>query len=472
MSWSRRISRRTFLATTSAVLVGGPLLLACGNPPPPPQAAQQAASNNQSSAGTSSGSAQPTAASAQAAPASQAAPAAPGSVRLSYWTVLGNVDGIVMNDMVKKFEKEHTGISVDSLQGVPDYIQKVEAAAISDTLPDVLLVRSSYVASFAEKNIIGPYEQADLDQVGIKEENYHKASWAFTHYKGKQFTIPLDIHLISTYYNKKAYADAGLDPEKPAQTLDEWTTYAAKMKKGPSDLGYTTFGLGNDEVITWYWWGIHSQFGGTMFDDSGTKATFNTPEGQQAVAWMADINKKAGTLQTSNISDLARTGKVASWPDGPWTLTLYYDKAKSPIMDSLGTATLPQHDPSKPKTWAQSHQFSLPIHKKGDADKHQAKLTFIKWVSDHSTDWAHAGQVPANNQARDEAFKSDDIVIQHLKTWFAEFDWATFMPHNPHLVEVLPRIGSAVNEVIIKGSPPDQALAKAEAAVNKILSGS
>jgi multiple sugar transport system substrate-binding protein len=470
VSKNRLPSRRSLLKLGAIAILATPLLQACGNPPPPP-AAQKAATTGQNSAGAAPTTAKPTTTSQQAAPAAQAASSAPGSVRLSYWTVLGNVDGIVMNDMVKKFVNEHAGINVDSLQGVPDYIQKVEAAAISDTLPDVLLVRSSYVASFAEKNIIGAYEQADLDQVGIKEENYHKASWAFTHYKGKQYTIPLDIHLISTYYNKKAYSDAGLDPEKPAKTLDEWTTYGAKMKKSATDLGYTTFGLGNDEVITWYWWGIHSQFGGTMFDDAGAKATFNSPEGQQAVAWMADINKKAGTLQTSNISDLARTGKVASWPDGPWTLTLYYDKAKSPIMDSLGTATLPQHDPSKPKTWAQSHQFSLPIHKKGDADKHQAKLTFIKWVSDHSTDWSHAGQVPANNQARDEAFKSDDIVIQHLKTWFAEFDWATFMPHNPHLVEVMPRIGSAVNEVIIKGTPPAQALAKAEEAVNKILSG-
>lgn len=465
MSQGVRLSRRHVIRVAALALVAGPLLQACGNPPPPPQA-QQAA---QQSAPTS----QPTPANAaQPAATAQSAPAAAGSVRLSYWTVLGNVDGIVMNDMVKKFEAGHAGIAVDSLQGVPNYIQKVEAAAISDTLPDVLLVRSSYVASFADKNIIGAYDQADLDQVGIKQDNYHQASWAFTHYKGKQYTIPLDIHLISTYYNKKAYSDAGLDPEKPPKTLDDWTTAVAKMKKGPTDLGYTTFGLGSDEAITWYWWGIHSQFGGTMFDDAGTKATFNTPQGQAAVAWMADINSKAGTLQTSNISDLARTGKVAHWPDGPWTLTLYYDKAKSPMMNDLATVTLPQQDPSKPKTWAQSHQFSLPIHKKGDADKHQAKLTFIKWVSDHSTDWAHAGQVPANNQARDEAFKANDIVIQHLKTWFSEFDWATFMPHNPHLVEVMPRIGSAVNESIIKGTPPAQTLTKAEADVNKILSGS
>ncbi len=69
------------------------------------------------------------------------------SVKIRYWTILGSVDGIIMNDLVRKFSEENPDIAVESLQGLTDFIQKMQAASISGTAPDVSLVRHTYVGA-------------------------------------------------------------------------------------------------------------------------------------------------------------------------------------------------------------------------------------------------------------------------------------------------------------------------------------
>jgi len=135
-------SRRGFLRLTLAALGGtaaASLLAACGQPSSAPSGAAPAA---------------PKAAPPTAAPAAGAATPTPGAaakianptptpypvanygaqsakVSIRYWTILGSVDGIIMNDLVRKFAEANPDIRVESLQGVTDFVTKMEAAAIS-----------------------------------------------------------------------------------------------------------------------------------------------------------------------------------------------------------------------------------------------------------------------------------------------------------------------------------------------------
>jgi len=116
-------------------------------------------------------------------------------VSIRYWTILGSVDGIVMNDLVRKFAEANPDIRVESLQGVTDFVTKMEAAAISGTAPDVAIVRHTYVGPFASKNVLSPLTPDELNQVGIKQADFDQTVWKFTQYEGQQYTVPLDIHL-------------------------------------------------------------------------------------------------------------------------------------------------------------------------------------------------------------------------------------------------------------------------------------
>jgi multiple sugar transport system substrate-binding protein len=477
-------SRRSFLRLTLAAVGGASaasLLAACGPgtstaPPASSGGGGAAAAPTQAPAQAQAGAptATPNAASSSiAAPTATPYPVAnfgssSAKVSIRYWTILGSVDGIVMNDLVRKFAEANPDIRVESLQGVTDFVPKMEAAAISQTAPDVAIVRHTYIGPFAAKNVLSPITPDELNQAGIKAEDFDPTVWKFTQYQGQQYTVPLDIHLHAMLYNKKLLGDAGFS--NPPTTLDEWMSVVDKTSKGDV-LGYNTFAIGNgaQEFMTWYWYGIVRQFGVEMLTPDATKAAFNTPDGVAAVKWMRDMQQK-GNPKAVPAGDLQRTGKVATWPDGPWISTLYFDKTKAEAADNIDVAPLPQHDPNHKATWAQSHQFALPRQRNQDPAKREAVFRFIKWMGEHSVDWAKAGQVPARNSARQEALSSDDPYLKKLQVWASELAYPAFMPSSPRLLEVMPRIAANVEGALLNQWSVEEALQKAENEVNQILS--
>ena len=74
-------------------------------------------------------------------------------------------------------------------------------------------------------------------------------------WEGKKYGLPFIIDLSVWFYNKDLFTQAGLDPEKPPTTLDEF----ADARRAPShklggDINGTFFGgnCGGCEVFTWW----------------------------------------------------------------------------------------------------------------------------------------------------------------------------------------------------------------------------
>src|SRR5262245_29967326 len=131
------LSRRDMLrlaASAAGVTAIGSILAACGSPSTSNQAAAPTAAPAAAAPTAAPGAAAPT-----AAPAAEPSPTPvtaqvfgsdKAKVKIRYWTILGSVDGIVMNDLVKKFSDENPDIAVESLQGLTDFVQKMQASGI------------------------------------------------------------------------------------------------------------------------------------------------------------------------------------------------------------------------------------------------------------------------------------------------------------------------------------------------------
>jgi|GEM_PF-214399 multiple sugar transport system substrate-binding protein len=454
----REMLRLTATAAGSSAIAA--ILAACGAPPPaaaPPPTSAPASGDAPPAPVEPS----PTPVTAEVFGSSSA------KVKIRYWTILSSVDGIVMNDLVRKFSQENPDIAVESLQGLTDFIQKLQASSISDTAPDVALIRHTYIGPFVGKNMLSPIDPGELELAGIRSSDYDPTVWNFTQFEGKQYTVPLDIHCHAMVYNKKIYADNNI---AVPTTLDEWLSATRTVTKGDI-VGYNTFALGSgaQEYMTWFIFGLWRQFGVEMIT-ADNKAGFNTPDGIAAVKWMKDI-QDAGNPNNVPTGDIQRTGQVASWTDGPWISTLFFDKTKSPAADDLDVAPLPQKDLNNKAVWGQSHQFALPRQGKPDAERRAATLKFVQWMTQHGVDWAKAGQVPAHNAARDEALSSDDHILQKLRVWASQLPYVAYIPAHPMLLEVMPRIAANVEGALLNQWSVEEGLRKAEEEVNQILIG-
>lgn len=142
-----------------------------------------------------------------------------------------------------KIYKEQTGIQVNFDLYAPSeaYSQKVKAAAQTKTLPDVYGILgdtrdfASFVKSGYVTEISGLVGEADAAE--WKSQFYDRAlavnSFPANNEYGATpglYGIPLDMTNVQFLYNKKLFRQAGLDPEKPPVTWEDFMRIARQLK--------------------------------------------------------------------------------------------------------------------------------------------------------------------------------------------------------------------------------------------------
>jgi hypothetical protein len=184
------------------------------------------------------------------------------------------------------------------------------------------------------------------------------------------------------------------------------------------------------------WWTLIHQFGGTPYNEDATQAQFNSDAGVQALTWMVDQAKQGYSPKNVALDAQAvafRQQKDAMTWDGIWMMNEW---AKVKSLD-WGAAPIPNIGGTQ-AVWASSHNFTVTKQASSDTNKAQAAKVFIKWVSDHSIDWAKSGQVPARKSVR-ESPEFQQLEVQSIAA--KELDFVKFPPaggrhrrhHHAHL---------------------------------------
>jgi multiple sugar transport system substrate-binding protein len=196
---------------------------------------------------------------------------------LTYWASNQSpslaADKTNLAPVLKKFQ-DQTGIKV-SLQviGWPDLYSKILAATTSGQGPDVLNIGNTWAPSLQATGAFMPFGTSEFNAIGGKDK-FVPAALATGGMKGKPPTsVPYLGLVYGLYYNKKMFADAGLQPPKTWEQL----TAAAKKLTNPSKGVYGMAMEGGS-----YTEGVHfafifgQQHGADPFDASG-KPQFTTP---------------------------------------------------------------------------------------------------------------------------------------------------------------------------------------------------
>ena len=131
---------------------------------------------------------------------------------------------------------------------------------------------------------------------------------------GKIYGIPTNGYTLGILYNRKMFTAAGLDPDSPPKTWDDFRRYA-KALTSSSAFGFAETSTGNQGG--WHFTNWMYTAGGDMQSADGTKATFNSPKGASVLQLLKDmrftdnsITKAQGFTQDKTLELLA-TNKVA-----------------------------------------------------------------------------------------------------------------------------------------------------------------
>ena len=381
-------------------------------------------------------------------------------VDLNMWTGFTGGDGDIFRKLIQQFNSEHANIAVAmSVYKWEEYYQKLPAAVASGNGPDLGVMHIDSLATNAARNAI-----VQLDDVAkaleLSEGDFNPIVWKAGVYKDKRYGIPLDMHPLGFYYNKAVMQQAGLDPEKPPQTKDEYTEALNKLK-GAGIQGHwmTPFPFTGSLTFQSLLW----QHGGKLFNDDNTEAAYNDDAGVQALSWMVSLvtdgHSPANVGQDADYLALKNGQTAFNW-NGIWQIN---DLKKTSLQ--WGVAPLPQIGTEK-AAWASSHNFAIMQQRRPDQNKVDASKVFINWLSQHSLDWAGAGQIPARKSVREESgFKQ----LAEVNTLAQQLDYLHFPTSLPGIGDAMITVETAVNEAVLGKKSPKQALDDGAANAKKIL---
>jgi raffinose/stachyose/melibiose transport system substrate-binding protein len=137
-------------------------------------------------------------------------------------TGMGMIDQQIIDAYMK--DNPHVKIEVESLTDEP-YKNKVKVYSSSKEMPDVLM--SWGLNSFIDPLINGGL-LADLNADDFKDFNFLPGSLEAFSRDGKLYGIPKNNDFMVVYYNKKIFADNGIEVPK---TLDELTQVVIKLRE-------------------------------------------------------------------------------------------------------------------------------------------------------------------------------------------------------------------------------------------------
>lgn len=146
----------------------------------------------------------------------------PEQITLKFFTALADRasgSGKIEQDIIDAYMKENPNvkIEVEALQDEP-YKAKVKVYASTDALPDIIQSwgQSSFIKPLIDSNML-----LELNPGDFTENNFVAGATDGFSQGGKLYGLPRSTDFLVIYYNKKLFADNGLNPPTTKEELIE-----------------------------------------------------------------------------------------------------------------------------------------------------------------------------------------------------------------------------------------------------------
>lgn len=344
-----------------------------------------------------------------------------GPIVIKYWEKWTGFEADAMRAVVDDFNAGQSRIFVE-YSSVSQIDRRLMLATSGGVPPDVAGIGSKSLPVYAENNALTPLDKL-AEAGGVSRDRYIDIFWKICSYRGHLWALPTTPGSLALIWNKKLFREAGLDPERPPQSIAELEQFNEKLVKRRADGSLAAIGFLPAEPgwwnEIWGWW-----FGGELWDGHET-ITVNSPENVAAFQWIESYPRRFGTRDLLALRDgfgnFASpqnpffTGRVAMVLQGPWIYN--FIKNFAPPDFEWGVAPFPCVDPAKLQNVTQVEADVLVIP--AGAKHPKEAFEFIQYV---------------NSQKPMEKLCLGQRKFSPLRECSAEF----FQKHpNPHIGEFL-----------------------------------
>jgi multiple sugar transport system substrate-binding protein len=389
---------------------------------------------------------------------------------IQIWEGYTDVQGKAFAHLVAEYEKQ-TGQKIQTLYVNSDNtLQKVLTAVRGGSPPDIAYLYGSWAPNVAQIPQVVNLTKV-VQRPGVNWNDFWVGERAVATVNGKVIGIPALVDNLAVVYNKKLFAQAGLQPPGPDWTWSDFTADAKKLTDASKKQFGTAYVTPGTEDTVWHWEALLWEAGGQLLTPDNKKAAFDSAAGVASLNTLRQmaVTDKSMYLDPSDetYGTLFNSGKIGMLVTGPWDLSGFNNIDYGvQVMPSFPGTSGGHQTISGPDNWVLFNNGSSRV---------AAAEKFILWLTAPAQDkqWALAtGDLPIRaSEGHSTSF------VQKLNQ--AQPGMAAFTANLANVKQARPQLtsypkisqilGSMVVSVLLGKSEPKAALSAAAQQVDQVL---
>jgi sn-glycerol 3-phosphate transport system substrate-binding protein len=376
------------------------------------------------------------------------------------------------------------GYAADFAKERPDVqIKPVYAGSYDDTIAKAITAfKGGHAPPLAMLGAIQVYTLIDLEAIVPFDDVVKTAedkAWLKSFFPsflangsvlGHTWSVPFQRSTAVLYWNKDAFKEVGLDPEKPPASWDEQTAMAKKLvKKNGSETTRWGIQIPASGGTYWLYQGLSVEAGQQLMNSKGTEVYFNKPGAVEALDYWVGLSKEGvhapGVVDWGVTPNDFLAGRTAMMWTTTGNLTFVKNGAKFPF----GVAMLP----AKKQRGTPTGGANFHIFKTATAAEREASLAFVKFVTspERSAAWSIATGYVATRPDAWETKTMKDYVASFPQAQVARDQLPYAVPElSTHAnQQVTLPLNSALQAALARSKSPKAALDEAQATANRVL---
>ncbi|MGK7377475.1 extracellular solute-binding protein [Planococcus sp. 1R117A] len=311
---------------------------------------------------------------------------ADGKIELTFINGFTGGDGDYMKKITNGFNESQDKYVIKESQE-KDHYTKFKTGNY-----DLVMIHTDLLETFKQDGMIQDISSL-METAGISPDDFHPVAKEQVTFDDGVFALPLDIHPMTMFYNKK------LAPEAP-QTYEDFAKLTTTLQQQDPNLfatGVPSAGLGEWFIMT-----VAAQNGINMVEDN--HVNFSQEELADALMIYHDMIFKDkispqglgldGEFQAfmKQVDEGGSAVQTATALTGPW----YYQAVKEAYGDDLGIASVPVIA-EQPGVYGAGHTLALPSSVT-DEERMAGLAEFLKYMytPENLLNWADSGQAPTH----------------------------------------------------------------------------
>ena len=396
-----------------------------------------------------------------------------------YPVQVGGAVAQLVEQIANDFNAENPDIHITPVYtgNYDDTVVKLQTAINANTPPDFFLSLATQRFSMTAMDAVIPLDDLIAKDGGTEYINDFLPGFMEDSFvDGKIVSIPFQRSTMVMYYNKEAFKEAGLDPDRPPQNWTELAEYAQKLIKKDNAGNVERWGVGialNSGSAQWAFTGFclqNSLNGENLMTDDGKRVLFDTPENVEALQLWVDLQQKyevmpKGIVQWTDLPGQFIEGKIAMIYHTTGNLTNIANNATF----EFGTCFLPAG-----RQWgAPTGGGNFYISKGISEERQQAAWKFIRFATtpERAAQWnVDTGYVATRKSAFEtEIIKSYYERLPQAKVAMEQLEYAKPELTTFEASKIWRILNDNIQAAIMLEATPVQALTNAQAEATEAL---